>query len=86
MLKIRRIPNEDELLMYNYFKRLNKEILVVLTKSDKLSNNQKNNQIRKIKEFLNIEDKIIAFSSETLENKDYIWDYITDNVSRYVNE
>ncbi len=86
LLDIRRIPNDDDILMYNYFKTLDKEILIVLTKSDKLSNNQKNNQKRKISEMLGIENNLIAFSSETLENKDLIWSVIADNVSRHTHE
>lgn len=87
LLDIRRIPNEDDLLMYEYFKAMNKEVLIVLTKSDKLSNNQKYNQIRKIKKALNARptDYILPFSKETLESKDNIWDIIEDNVSRYSN-
>lgn len=88
LLDIRRIPNEDDLLMYDYFKAMNKQVLIVLTKSDKLSNNQQYNQIKKIKKALEAreEDLIVPFSKETLKNKDKIWDIITENVSRYNNE
>ncbi len=88
LLDIRRIPNQDDMLMYEYFKEMNSEVLIILTKSDKLSNNQKFNQIKKIKAALKArnEDKIITFSSETFENRDTVWDIIEDNVSRYSNE
>lgn len=85
LLDIRRIPNEDDLLMYEYFKSMGREILLVLTKSDKLSNNQKFNQIKKIKAKIKPrkEDIFIPFSSKTNENKEAIWDIIEDNVSRH---
>ncbi len=88
LLDIRRIPNEDDLLMYEYFKSLDSETLIVLTKADKLSNNQAASQKRKIKEKLGLDkdDKLLTFSSETFLNRDSIWDLIEDNVSRYGNE
>lgn len=83
LLDIRRIPNEDDLLMYEYFKSMEKNILIVLTKADKLSNNQRYNQIKKIKQALQSrkEDTIIAFSAETMENKDLILDYFNKKIS-----
>ncbi|MCK4552505.1 MAG: YihA family ribosome biogenesis GTP-binding protein, partial [Tenericutes bacterium] len=82
-----RIPNEDDFIMYEYFKSLGKQILIVLTKSDKLSNNKKYNQIRKIKKVLNArkEDIILPFSKETLENKLEIIQIFEDNVLRHNN-
>ncbi len=85
LLDIRRTPNEDDFLMYEYFKAMNTEILIVLTKADKLSNNQKFNMALKIKKLLNMReaDQIITFSSETNENQDKVWSIIEDNLSRY---
>ncbi len=88
LLDIRRIPNEDDLLMYEYFKAMGFETLLVLTKADKLSNNQKATQKRKIKQIMNPRegDKLITFSSITNENKDHIWDLIEENTKRWSNE
>lgn len=88
LLDIRRIPNEDDILMYEYFKSLDKEILIVLTKVDKLSNNQRANMTKKIKQTIHMrpEDKMIPFSSETQENRDRVWDEIEACVSRYSHE
>jgi GTP-binding protein len=87
LLDVRRIPNDDDILMYEYFKSMNSEVLIVLTKADKLSNNQKISQTKKIKEKLQPreEDKFITFSAINLENKEVIWDIIEDNISRYKN-
>ncbi len=88
LLDIRRIPNSDDILMYEFFKSMNSEVLIVLTKADKLSNNKKFTQVKKIKAVLNprVEDKFLTFSVVNLENKDKIWDIIEDNVTRYKNE
>jgi len=88
LLDIRRVPNEDDQLMYDYFKALGKEVLIVLTKSDKLSNNQAAAQKKKIKASLDMrdQDKVISFSSETMLNRDSIWELIEDNVMRYSHD
>ncbi|OQX93601.1 MAG: hypothetical protein B6I17_02205 [Tenericutes bacterium 4572_104] len=88
LLDIRRIPNEDDLLMYNYFKELGIETLIVLTKTDKLSNNKKFNQIQKIKKTIKPRetDKLITFSSITKENREKIWAFLEEHISRYQNE
>jgi GTP-binding protein len=78
LLDIRRIPNQDDLLMYNYFQSMGIKTLIVLTKADKLSNNQRYVQIKKIKKELRSfeSDKIFAYSTKTKENHDEIWDEI----------
>lgn len=76
LLDMRRTPNEDDLLMYNYFKQVGFNTLVVLTKSDKLSNNQKIKQIKLIKEKLQDNVNMITYSTQTKENQDKIWDFI----------
>jgi GTP-binding protein len=81
LLDIRRKPSEDDLLMFDFFKSFGYDVLVVLTKSDKLSNNQINKQKRIIKDVLNIDkDKMIEYSIKTKVNHDLIWDIIEDYV------
>ncbi|PKK95293.1 MAG: YihA family ribosome biogenesis GTP-binding protein [Tenericutes bacterium HGW-Tenericutes-5] len=76
LLDIRRIPNEDDLLMYNYFKQVGFNTLIVLTKADKLSSNQKQKQLKLIKEKLQIGEHMITYSTQTKENRDKIWELI----------
>jgi len=77
LLDIRRIPNEDDLLMYNYFISNNFKTAIILTKADKLSNNQKIKQIKLIKQTLQIKNSdIFTYSIKTKENHDIIWDFI----------
>jgi len=88
LLDIRRLPNSDDLLMYEYFKSLGVDIILVLTKADKLSNNQRNNQIRKIKQIVKPreQDVFISFSAVTKTNRDEIWDLMEDHIKRDVVE
>ena len=83
LLDIRRVPNDDDQLMYEYFKSMDRNVLIVLTKADKLSNNQRFNQEKKIKQALSArpEDEMIMFSSVTMENKDLILDYIEKKIT-----
>lgn len=85
LLDIRRIPNDDDILMYDYFKSMNSETLIVLTKADKLSNNKRINQINKIKEKLQADpnDLIIPISSVTKYGIKKVWEAIGDNVLRH---
>ncbi|MDY0023877.1 MAG: ribosome biogenesis GTP-binding protein YihA/YsxC [Candidatus Izemoplasmatales bacterium] len=77
LLDIRRTPNEDDLLMYNYFISNSYKTAIILTKADKLSNNQKIKQIKLIKETLKIKNSdIFTYSIKTKENHDIIWDFI----------
>jgi GTP-binding protein len=76
LLDIRRIPNEDDLLMYNYFKQVGFNTLIVLTKADKLSSNQKQKQLKLIKEKLQVGEHMITYSTQTKENRDKIWELI----------
>ncbi len=75
LLDIRRVPNQDDLLMYQYFRSINTKTLIILTKADKLSNNQRVKQINLIKKSLpNImNEEIITYSTKTKENQDKIW-------------
>lgn len=75
LLDIRRVPNQDDLLMYQYFCSINTKTLIILTKADKLSNNQRVKQINLIKKSLpNImNEEIITYSTKTKENQDKIW-------------
>lgn len=78
LLDIRRKPSEDDLLMYQFFKSFGYDVLVVLTKADKLSNNQIFKQKRIIKQTLDIDDldQMIEYSIHSKVNHDKIWSLI----------
>lgn len=84
LLDIRRKPNEDDLLMYEFFNSFGYEILLILTKSDKLSNNQIAKQKKIIKDTLKLKSKdhFVEYSIKTKVNHDKIWEII----NHYINE
>lgn len=65
ILDIRRIPNQDDLDMYEFLKENNIPVLFILNKCDKLSNNQRINQERIIYKTLDINEAICI---STLKN------------------
>ena len=82
ILDIRRVPSEDDHLMYDFFKSFGYNVLLVLTKADKLSNNSITKQIKIIKETIQPreEDILIEYSTQTKVNHDAIWDIIESYV------
>ncbi len=82
LLDIRRVPNTDDLLMYEYFKAMARPVLIVLTKADKLSNNQRAKQIKQIEAVLKRrpQDKLYYYSIKTKVNHEEIWDELERSV------
>jgi len=61
LLDSRRIPNDNDLEMFGRFKYINVKVLIVATKTDKLSNNQLSSQIKVIANTLKIsKDEIVT--------------------------
>ncbi|MFP4478164.1 MAG: ribosome biogenesis GTP-binding protein YihA/YsxC [Candidatus Izemoplasmatales bacterium] len=83
LLDIRREPNEDDLLMYDYFKSFGYDILLVLTKADKLSNNQIAKQKKIIKQAINPrqEDIMLEYSIKSKKNHEEIWTILEKHVN-----
>lgn len=67
IVDIRHDPSEDDVLMYNYLKHLNLNVVVIATKADKISKNQTINSLKNIKKVLKMDDldKCYPVSSET---------------------
>lgn len=65
LVDCRHKPTADDVMMYNWIKHYGYRVLVIATKSDKISNNEKPKSQKLIKETLNLreEDKLIFFSS-----------------------
>ncbi|MCF0110309.1 MAG: YihA family ribosome biogenesis GTP-binding protein [Erysipelotrichaceae bacterium] len=74
ILDIRRIPNEDDLLMYDFAKHYHVPVTVVLTKCDKLSRSDQNLQVKKICDTLGISgDSCALVSSEKKTGVEEVW-------------
>ena len=78
LIDIRHEPNANDLLMYNWLKHYNYEIIIAATKHDKLKKNEIDKNISIIRKKLNLlkEDTLIPFSSETKVGREALWEKI----------
>jgi GTP-binding protein len=83
ILDIRRNPSKDDLSLRDWFDQYRIPYLYILTKSDKLSNNQAIAQKRAIEKNLHVssEKKPLLFSAKTQKGKSDIWQFIEDHLS-----
>jgi len=84
LLDMRRVPNENDHLIHNYFVSKKVPVVFVLTKSDKLSNNERAQQIQVIrKSFPDVlPERFYVYSSVTKENVDVIWTILENQINR----
>lgn len=78
LVDIRHEPSENDKLMYDWIVAQGYEPIIIATKLDKISRNQKDKQVKIIRESLQAPAsvKIIPFSAETKQGRDEIWEYI----------
>ena len=88
LLDIRRTPNEDDHLMFDYFRAHGFSVLCVLTKADKLSNNQIAKQKKIIKSAFDNDEgiQLVTFSAKTLLNREHLWEIIDQHVREWSHE
>jgi GTP-binding protein len=64
ILDIRRVPTEDDIFVINMLNSFNRDVLILLNKSDKLSNNQITKQLNTISEALEVrKEDFVIFSA-----------------------
>lgn len=87
ILDIRRVPNEDDLSLRDWLESYRIPCLYVLTKNDKLSNNQALKQRQIIEKTLNIsgQEKVILFSAKTKKGRDHLWQELEAHLSSLTN-
>jgi GTP-binding protein len=83
ILDIRRDPSEDDLSLRDWLSHYCIPFLYILTKADKLSNNQAIARKRAIEKTLGIsaDKKPILFSAITQKGKDDIWQFLENHLS-----
>jgi len=71
LIDFRHKPTSDDILMYDYLKYYKKNVTIIATKSDKVSKNSYSKNEKIIRETLNMDvnDKIILFSSVNKDGK-----------------
>ena len=82
LVDIRHEPTENDRLMYDWIKYHGYKVLLILTKADKLKRSVLNKHIKMIEKVLKMadEDMIVAFSSETKQGREEVYEII-DNMS-----
>jgi len=74
LLDIRHEPSEQDKQMLSWIKHYEKNLIIVLTKADKLKRSQLPKHIAGMKKALDMPDAIvIPFSKETKQGKDELW-------------
>ena len=82
LLDIRHDPTNDDILMLNYIKKTNLPFMLVANKADKIAVTKVDNQIKNIKEYLNLSfTPLLPFSSE---RRIYVDDVVT-NIDNFIN-
>lgn len=82
ILDIRRDPSDDDLSLRDWLEHYRIPYLYVMTKSDKLSNNQAISRRRAIEKMLQVssEKKPILFSAITQKGKNDIWAFLENHL------
>ena len=77
-------PTNDDVLMYNFLKYYQIPVTIIATKSDKVSSRDKDNNIKQIRDTLDlvVGDNLIVFSSVTKDGKEEVLKLIEDIVTK----
>ncbi|HOP57128.1 MAG TPA: ribosome biogenesis GTP-binding protein YihA/YsxC [Bacillota bacterium] len=85
LLDIRHKPSKDDIVMRDFFNAKGLPVCYVLTKSDKLSNNERSKSLKLIKETIgDVNGTYVPFSAKTGENKELIWNIIEKSIAKEV--
>lgn len=78
LVDIRHTPTGDDKIMYKWISERNIRNTVVATKTDKVPRGKVHGRLQEIKKVLDLSDAstLIAYSSETKQGRDDIWDEI----------
>ncbi len=74
IMDIRRMPDQKELNLIDWFNHINIYSILILTKADKLSKTKQINQHLSIAKALSVDKKeLILFSTKSRQGKDAVW-------------
>ena len=78
LVDIRHDPSANDRLMYDWIVKSGKDAVVIATKKDKLKKSQIEKNLRAVRTGLGLRDgtPLVAFSSETKEGRDEVWELI----------
>ena len=75
-------PTKLDLQLHDWFELQAKPRLIVATKSDKLSKNELQKNIERVRQTFN-EDRVVAYSAKTGHGRDEVWRHIEAALSRF---
>lgn len=79
LLDIRRIPSPDDKEMIEWLEHFEIDYRIIFTKTDKLSNNEKFNQLQALRKVINVDSEDVFFySSLTKAGRDKVLEFIGD--------
>lgn len=79
LLDIRRIPSPDDKEMIGWLEHFKIDYRIIFTKTDKLSNNEKFNQLQALRKVINVDSEDVFFySSLTKAGRDKVLEFIGD--------
>jgi len=79
ILDIRRTPSDGDLQMLSWLAGYGRRAIVVLTKSDKLTKNERARQIALISKTIGIPaEELIPFSALKKEGKERVWEAVVE--------
>lgn len=88
LVDIRHEPSQNDKEMYEWIVYQGFEPVIIATKLDKINRSQKEKQLKLIRTALNIRPgtRVIAFSAQTKQGRDEIWDYIGGALAVCLND
>ncbi|HAN10757.1 MAG TPA: YihA family ribosome biogenesis GTP-binding protein [Clostridiales bacterium] len=80
LLDVRREPNNEDKMMFEFLKSLDMPHIIIITKIDKLGRNERNKNIQMIKKTLGVvdEDNVVLFSTIDKIGRDVLWEKINN--------
>jgi len=75
-------PTKLDLQLHDWFELQAKPRLIVATKSDKLSKNELQKNIERVRQTFN-EDRVVAYSAKTGHGRDEVWRHIEAALGRF---
>ncbi len=84
LIDIRHEPSTNDKMMVDWLKHYNYTIAVVATKADKIKRNQVPKHLSMIRKGLGLDttNTMIAFSAESREGKDKLWEFIESKLDQ----
>lgn len=83
LIDIRHAPSENDCIMYDWIVSNGYEPVIICTKLDKIKRSQVQKNLKIIREKLKLApgSRMIAFSAQTKQGKDEIWNIIDENIA-----